>query len=66
MDDKFIQFISDERLRELIWEIYRDGKRLKFRIENIKKKGRKVVNAKIYDFFTKEQLALPKELTITD
>ena len=43
-------------LRELAWEIYRDGTYLKASIERIKKKDRKIVNAKIFNIFTREQL----------
>ena len=49
--------ICDMRLRELIWEIYRDGLGLKARIEGVKVRGRKIDNAKIYNLFTGEQLA---------
>ena len=51
------RLISHEILRELVWEIYRDGENLKFSIEKIKKKDRKIVNAKLFDLFTRERLA---------
>ena len=51
------RLISHESLRELVWEIYRDGENLKFSIEKIKKKDRKIVNAKIFDLFTRERLS---------
>ena len=48
--------VSHETLRELMWEIFRDGTYLKVSIEEIKKRNRKIVNAKLYDLFTGEQL----------
>ncbi len=50
------RLISHESLRELVWEIYRDGENLKFSIEKIKKKDRKIVNAKLFDLFTGKRL----------
>ena len=50
------RLVSHERLRELVLEIFRDGENLKFSIERIKKKDRKIVNAKIFNIFTREQL----------
>ena len=35
------RLISHESLRELAWEIYRDGENLKFSIERIKKKDKR-------------------------
>ena len=49
------RLISHESLRKLVWEIFRDGENLKFSIEKIKKKDRKIVNAKIFNIFTREQ-----------
>ena len=51
------RLISHESLRKLVWEIFRDGENLKFSIEKIKKKDRKIVNAKLFDLFTRERLA---------
>ena len=48
--------VSHETLRELMWEIFRDGTYLKVSIEEIKKRNRKIVNAKLYDLFTGKQL----------
>ena len=50
------RLVSHEKLRELVWEIFRDGTYLKASIERIKKKDRKIVNAKIFNIFTREQL----------
>ena len=50
------RIVSHEKLRELVWEIYRDGTYLKVSIEKIKKKDRKIVNAKLFDLFTGERL----------
>ena len=50
------RLVSHEKLRELVWEIFRDGTYLKVSIEKIKKKDRKIVNAKIFNIFTREQL----------
>ena len=48
--------VNHESLRELAWEIYRDGTYLKVSIEKIKKKDRKIVNAKIFDLFTGKRM----------
>ena len=50
------RLVNHEKLRELVWEIFRDGTYLKVSIEKIKKKDRKIVNAKIFNIFTREQL----------
>ena len=50
------RLVSHEKLRELVWEIFRDGTYLKASIERIKKKDRKIVNAKIFDLLTGKQL----------
>ena len=50
------RFVSHEKLRELAWEIFRDGTYLKISIERIKKKDRKIVNAKIFDLFTGKRM----------
>ena len=50
------RLVSHEKLRELVWEIYRDGTYLKVSIERIKKKDRKIVNAKIFDLFTGKRM----------
>ena len=55
-EDESMQLVHDEKLRELIWEIYRDGSRLKVMIENIRKRRRKILNAKVFDIFTREQI----------
>ena len=48
--------VSHETLRELMWEIFRDGTYLKVSIEEIQKRNRKIVNAKLFDLFTGKQL----------
>ena len=50
------RIVSHASLRELVWEIYRDGTYLRASVEKIKKKDRKIVNAKIFNIFTREQL----------
>ena len=50
------RLVSHEKLRELVWEIFRDGTYLKESIERIKKKDRKIVNAKIFDLFTGKRM----------
>jgi hypothetical protein len=50
------RLVSHASLRELAWEIYRDGENLKFSIDEIKKRNRKIVKAKLFDLFTGKQL----------
>ena len=50
------RLVSHEKLRELVWEIFRDGTYLKASIEKIKKKDRKIINAKIFDLFTGKRM----------
>ena len=50
------RLVSHEKLRELVWEIFRDGTYLKISIERIKKKDRKIVNAKLFDLFSGEEM----------
>ena len=50
------RLVSHEKLRELVWEIFRDGTYLKVSIEEIQKRNRKIVNAKIFDLFTGKRM----------
>ena len=50
------RLVSHENLRALVWEIYRDGIYFIGGIEKIKKKDRKIVNAKLFDLFTGKRL----------
>ena len=50
------RLVSHEKLRELVWEIFRDGTYLKVSIEEIQMRNRKIVNAKIFDLFTGKRM----------
>ena len=50
------RLVSHEKLRELVWEIFRDGTYLKVSIGEIQKRYRKIVNAKVFDLFTGKRM----------
>ncbi len=57
----FQRLVNHESLRKLVWEIFRDETRLKESIKKIKKKDRKIVNAKLFDLFTGKRLGYKLE-----
>ena len=55
------RLVNHESLRKLVWEIFRDETCLKESIKKIKKKDRKIVNAKLFDLFTGKRLGYKLE-----